>query len=91
MVGRLQSKANLCVLHICLSACAASRAHYDPWVLKAQVAFETNCDQDRVVIETARDVSEKHSEFVLNVCGQRQRWLSFGANYYPVGRGLYDP
>lgn len=73
------------------TGCATMGFSYDEDSLKESVAFENpECSAENIEIVRAMEAGTGHSKFVVNVCGEEQRWNRMGTSYFAEGKGPMD-
>jgi hypothetical protein len=69
------------------SGCATMGFSYDEGSLRKQVAFDTQCPQEKIKIVDAMEAGVGVTKFRLDVCGQEQKWNRMGTSYFAEGKG----
>jgi|HubBroStandDraft_2_1064218.scaffolds.fasta_scaffold340253_1 hypothetical protein len=70
-----------------LAGCASMGFKYDEGALRKQVAFDTQCPQEKIQVVDAMEAGVGVTKFRLNVCGQEQKWNRMGTSYFAEGKG----
>jgi hypothetical protein len=70
-----------------LTGCATMGFKYDEGALKKQVAFDTQCPQEKIQVVDAMEAGIGVTKFRMNVCGQEQKWNRMGTSYFAEGKG----
>jgi len=82
--------STLCVValgSLALFGCASMGFKYDEGALRKQVAFDTQCPQEKIQVVDAMEAGVGVTKFRINVCGQEQKWNRLGTSYFAEGKG----
>ena len=85
--ARTSAFSLVAVACLALTGCASMGFKYDEGALKKQVAFDTQCPQEKIQVVDAMEAGVGVSKFRLNVCGQEQKWNRMGTSYFAEGKG----
>jgi hypothetical protein len=69
------------------TGCATMGFKYDEGSLRKQVAFDTQCPQEKIKVLDAMEAGVGVTKFRLDVCGQEQKWNRMGTSYFAEGKG----